>query len=121
MRLVLLLMVCRRPAIAGLHRHAPSASRATRIRARRRDITLFGAGLLAVVLGVVCYRLMDDRPDVPLRADMLAAVRRREPRRAAATATGLFIVFEGGEGAGKSTQVAAARRLAAEAAATRWS
>jgi dTMP kinase len=49
---------------------------------------------------------MDDKKGVPLLADVLGSVRGRplspdEPK----AAQGLFIVFEGGEGAGKSTQV----------------
>ena len=41
-------------------------------------VTLFGAGLLAVLLGAVCYRLMDDRT-------RCAAARRPRRRRCAAT------------------------------------
>jgi dTMP kinase len=48
---------------------------------------------------------MDDRPDVPLRADLYAIVRRHAPQLGRGTDAGLFIAFEGGEGAGKSTQV----------------
>src|SRR5215218_3708901 len=70
--------------------------------------TFLLAGLLAVAIGVVTYRQMDDRQGVSLRADLLDAVRQRRlhhaPPRQSAYA-GRFIVFEGGDGAGKSTQV----------------
>ncbi|WP_026120862.1 dTMP kinase [Nocardiopsis potens] len=69
------------------------------------------AALAAAVVAVVCYRRMNGEPgDVPLMTELLAAVRgvpvpgdkgageqERPP--------GTFIVLEGGEGAGKSTQV----------------
>ncbi|MGN6242094.1 MAG: dTMP kinase, partial [Motilibacteraceae bacterium] len=64
------------------------------------------AGALAVALGVVSLHQMDDRPDVPLLRDVLAALR-GHPLSAppAEPAPGFFVAFEGGEGAGKSTQV----------------
>ncbi len=79
-------------------------------------VLLMAAGI-AIWLGVVSYRQMDDRKGVPLREDLAAAVRggpfatvpshvngsRPAMRR------GLFIAFEGGEGTGKTTQ---ARMLA---------
>jgi dTMP kinase len=68
-------------------------------------LTLFGSGVLAILVGVICLRMMDDRRDVPLRADLVAALRRRAPEQGRGQG-GLFIAFEGGEGAGKSTQAA---------------
>jgi len=52
---------------------------------------------------VVAYRQMDDR-DVPLWRDLIGALRGWHPLDGRGVATGLFIAFEGGEGAGKSTQ-----------------
>jgi dTMP kinase len=65
---------------------------------------LVGALLLpvaAIVLGKT-----DDRSGVPLRRDLREAMRGGDPAQAPA-ATGFFIAVEGGDGAGKSTQVEA--------------
>lgn len=75
------------------------------------------AAVLALVAGAVAYRRLDDRRGIPLVADLRAALRGEvyvppsqvaepEPVR---REHGVFIAFEGGEGAGKTTQA----RLAA--------
>lgn len=72
-----------------------------------RGLLLLG-GALAVIVGVVSFRQMDDRPGVPVLPDLLASLRRR-PTGGVAYGPGhrgLFIAFEGGEGTGKSTQSA---------------
>jgi dTMP kinase len=82
------------------------------------NIVLLLAAAVAVVLGFVSYRQMDDRGGVPL-IDDLSSVFRGEHFRpvpaharsnghepAAAEPSGLFLALEGGEGAGKSTQAA---------------
>ncbi len=92
------------------------------------NVVLLLAAVVAMVLGFTSYRQMDDRPGVPLLADLAAAVRGRsapyEPDAAGGDGGagryadgsladlaasrppghGLLIAFEGGEGAGKSTQ-----------------
>ena len=71
------------------------------------------AAAIAVWLGVVSYRQMDDRKGVPLRDDLASVVRGEEFQpmpghvngyEAAPVRHGVFIALEGGEGAGKTTQ-----------------
>jgi dTMP kinase len=90
------------------------------------NVVLLLAAAVAMVLGFTSYRQMDDRPGLPLFADLAAAIRGRtlpytpKPgRRAGGRAQGgladlaeqggqpgrgLLLAFEGGEGTGKSTQ-----------------
>jgi dTMP kinase len=71
-------------------------------------IMLLVAGLVAIGVGVLAYRQMDDGRPVPLIADVVTALRRDTTARRRLAGGGVLIAFEGGEGAGKSTQV---RRL----------
>ncbi len=82
--------------------------------AGQNAVLLLAAALVAFV-GIKSYRDMDDRKGVPLREDLMAAIRGEGFAAApAATASanghapprppGLFLAFEGGEGAGKTSQ-----------------
>jgi dTMP kinase len=69
------------------------------------------AAAVAFLLGIRAYRQMDDRKGIPLREDLLAAVRNEQPAPAHLNGhasppapSGLLIAFEGGEGSGKTTQ-----------------
>ena len=80
------------------------------------NLVILLAAALAAFLGVRSYHQMDDRKGVPLREDLLAAIR-GEPAAPVPGAVhlngnappgpppGLLIAFEGGEGSGKTTQV----------------
>jgi len=94
------------------------------------NVVLLLAAVVAMVLGYRAYRQMDDRPGVPLLPDLIAAIRGKTlpytPESAVAAngragqaawsdvpagaqagtpqKRGLLVAFEGGEGAGKSTQ-----------------
>jgi dTMP kinase len=81
------------------------------------NIVLLGAAAIALLLGVVSYRQMDDRRGVPLLTDLSSVVRGEQfaavPRQGGPlnghepeprTLRGVLLAFEGGEGAGKSTQ-----------------
>ena len=82
------------------------------------NIVLLLAAVVAVLLGLISYRQMDDRAGVPLLDD-LSSVFRGEPftpvpshvnghepaaPEAYGPVPGLLLALEGGEGAGKSTQ-----------------
>jgi len=80
-----------------------------------QNVVILLAALVAFLLGIRAYRQMDDRRGVPLRDDLLAAVR-SEPLPTIVEAghvngstppgppPGRLVAFEGGEGSGKTTQ-----------------
>jgi dTMP kinase len=81
------------------------------------NLVMLLAAAIAVWVGVLSYRQMDDRKGVSLREDLMAAIRSEpapplpsalEPAHlngnAPAAPAGLLIAFEGGEGSGKTTQ-----------------
>jgi dTMP kinase len=80
-----------------------------------QNAVLLLAAVIVAFVGIKSYRDMDDRQGVPLREDLMAALRGEQfsPAPAAAASAnghappaphGLFIAFEGGEGSGKTTQ-----------------
>jgi len=68
------------------------------------QITIGIAGLIAVVIGLISYRQMKDRPNVSLWSDIKAALQGELGSITGTPTKGIFIAFEGGEGTGKSTQ-----------------
>ena len=98
MRIDLLLVTATTPFIAGRigERVGPMG-----ISINGVAVVLLVGGLLAMTVGVVAFRQMDDRKGVPLRTDLLALLKRSAD---APSYSGLFVALEGGEGAGKSTQ-----------------
>ncbi|MEW2523183.1 dTMP kinase [Actinacidiphila alni] len=68
--------------------------------------TLMLVGALLLPVAALVLGKTDDRSGVPLRRDLREALTGAEPAVAPA-ATGFFIAIEGGDGAGKSTQVEA--------------
>lgn len=72
-------------------------------------LTLLVASVITVAIGVVSYRTMDDGQGSSLRQDLRQALIGAEDgltvERLHSPVTGCFVVFEGGDGAGKSTQV----------------
>ncbi|HEY7264834.1 MAG TPA: dTMP kinase [Trebonia sp.] len=79
-----------------------------------QNAVLLIAAVIVAFVGIKSYRDMDDRKGVPLREDLVTAVRGEQytPAPGAASANGhapspppgLFLAFEGGEGTGKTTQ-----------------
>jgi dTMP kinase len=68
-------------------------------------LLLFAAGVVGVFAGIAAFRQMDDKRGVPVLADVWGSLRGRPLSRPEPAARyGVFVVFEGGEGSGKSTQ-----------------
>ncbi|KUL32409.1 thymidylate kinase [Actinoplanes awajinensis subsp. mycoplanecinus] len=105
-RMVLLLAITLAGLLVGL-----GSSRRVDLGAFSFDVSftrvlLLVAGAIGIWVGIGAFRQMDDKKGVPVLADLWGSVRGRPlaPPEEFARA-GVFVVFEGGEGAGKSTQV----------------
>ena len=102
-RVTLFAVLAAAPFLVGvIGPHAITLSNGSRIRADGATLVMLGGGVVAAVVGIVSYRQMDDRREVSILGDLLAAARRRPARLPAYP--GLFIAVEGGEGSGKSSQ-----------------
>jgi dTMP kinase len=84
----------RRVSIAGLHATVDGTR-----------FVLIAGGLFAVAAGLLAYHKMDDRQKVPVWADLKMSLLGDSATRRRLGNGGVFVAFEGGEGAGKSTQV----------------
>ncbi|MDF3300662.1 dTMP kinase [Streptomyces tropicalis] len=69
--------------------------------------TLMLVGALLLPVAALVLAKVDDRSGVPLRNDLLDALRGGDEPATVPSATGFFIALEGGDGAGKSTQAEA--------------
>ena len=101
-RLALSVVLAVAPAVAGLiGEHRWRLGDDAVLDYNGAAVTLFASGLAMIVVGVLSYRSMNDRPGVPLRSEL---VRSFMPSTGVYADRGVFVAFEGGEGAGKSTQ-----------------
>ncbi len=90
-------------ALIGRHRVVDGAFTFTHAGAA---FTLMLVGALLLPVAALVLGKLDDRQGVPLRRDLREALRGADPAEAGAS-HGFFLVVEGGDGAGKSTQVEA--------------
>ncbi|MGW5263174.1 dTMP kinase [Microbispora sp. NPDC004025] len=105
-RVVLLLVVALASTLAALFGAHVVRIAGLSYRFDGTNLVLLLGALLAIAVGVVALRHMDDRPEVPIGVDLLNALRGRRFVQEEETnpERGLFIAFEGGEGSGKTTQ-----------------
>jgi dTMP kinase len=105
-RVVLLLVVAAVPFVAGVFgNHRVKLPGKNIYHFDGPNLVLLIAAVLAVIVGLVAYRHMDDRKGIPLVRDLVAALRGEEyTLEEAGRENGVFIALEGGEGAGKTTQ-----------------
>ncbi len=103
-RLSLAAVLALGPLIAGvIGEHSWHVTKHAELDYNGAAITMFAAGLVMIAVGWSAYHLMNDRPGVTIRSELRKSLIRATP---VYPRTGLFVAFEGGEGAGKSTQSA---------------
>ncbi|GAA3443021.1 dTMP kinase [Planomonospora venezuelensis] len=106
-RVTLLLVVAAAPVLAGLFgKREIRIGREPVYEFNGSHLVLLAGALLAIGVGLLALRHMDDRRGASIAADLLAAVRgvRPAPGDGAEPPHGVFVAFEGGEGSGKTTQ-----------------
>ena len=103
-RVSLVLVLAVAPLIAAAIGQHTYSFRTTSVTYNGAAFTMFFAGLLATLVGVLSYLHMRDRPNVSLWSDIKSALRGELGAMTGQVIDGVFISFEGGEGSGKSTQ-----------------
>jgi dTMP kinase len=103
-RVSLVLVLAIAPLVAAAIGKHTFSFRTTSVTYNGAAFTMFAAGLIGMLVGIISYRQMRDRPNVSLWSDVLSALRGDLGAITGNLTKGLFISFEGGEGAGKSTQ-----------------
>jgi dTMP kinase len=105
-RLVLLLAISLSGLLVGLGSSRRISVGDVSVDVSSTRLLLLAAGLVGVWTGISAFRQMDDKHGVPVLADLWGSIRGRPLSPAEPFVRhGIFVVFEGGEGAGKSTQV----------------
>ncbi|MGH3471356.1 MAG: dTMP kinase [Nocardioidaceae bacterium] len=101
-RLTLALVLAVAPLVAGvIGQHHWQLTKHAALDYNGAAITMFASSVVMVLVGVFAYHLMNDRPGVSIRTELRQSLTRDGGVYAS---RGLFVAFEGGEGAGKSTQ-----------------
>ena len=103
-RVSLVLVLAVSPLVAAAIGEHTYTFRTTTLTYNGAAFTMFFAGLIAVLVGVISYLQMRDRPNVSLLSDIKSAFRGELGAITGQATAGVFITFEGGEGSGKSTQ-----------------
>ena len=103
-RVSLVLVLAVSPLIAAAIGEHTYSFRTTSVTYNGAAFTMFFAGLIATLVGILSYRHMRDRPNVSLFSDLKSALRGELGAMTGMSIEGVFISFEGGEGSGKSTQ-----------------